>query len=92
MHSVADRVCNSGVAPDFKLPEGPVIVLVPATLLAQWLNESHQWLKNGSVDIFTYTGRFDAERRKDWWENVYKHSRLPEHQRIILATQPVSEA
>ncbi|KAF8951749.1 P-loop containing nucleoside triphosphate hydrolase protein, partial [Flammula alnicola] len=68
-----------------KIPCLPHLILVPGTLLAQWLDELHILFAPGAVDLFTYPT--SKEEREMFWapDGPFHSSNHDLSNRIILA-------
>jgi hypothetical protein len=71
-------------------PQGPHLIVATKTLISNWVNEIHMWLKG--VEVFIYDG--GDEKRKAFFEpdSLWLKSTAPMHRRIILTTDKVSFA
>ncbi|KIO00769.1 hypothetical protein M404DRAFT_151725 [Pisolithus tinctorius Marx 270] len=75
--------------PDGNVPDLSHVIVCPVNLKQQWESEIRRFLVPASFDLFPYTGRLDS--RSAWWTELFTVSKQPLCQRIILATQTVSE-
>jgi hypothetical protein len=51
------------------IPDRPTLIVLPVSLMDQFLAELHMYLVPGSFDIIPYLKKWNG--RKDWWSTVY---------------------
>jgi hypothetical protein len=73
---------------DTNIPNLPLLVVVPVTLVSQLIDELHQYFHHGSVDVLPYLGAFES--RLTWWTDYYGQCKNEEGRRIIVTTPTVS--
>ncbi|KAF5309269.1 hypothetical protein D9611_015099 [Ephemerocybe angulata] len=68
------------------IPSRPILILVPGTLIAQWLHELKIAIKPRFIDILLYGS--GAIQHKAFWAQggPYESSKHPPHRRVILAS------
>ncbi|EED80842.1 predicted protein, partial [Postia placenta Mad-698-R] len=69
---------------DGNLPDRPMIISVPTSLVSQWTEEIHRYIAKGSMDLLPHAGTYS--HRGDWWASVYAKSKHPPSRQIILTT------
>lgn len=71
------------------IPDLPTLILVPGTVLSQWLGEIYTLLRRHSVDIFIYPT--SKAGRQAYWEKdgVFEQSKHLRRHRIVVASQSV---
>lgn len=70
------------------IPDLPMIIVVPVSLVQQYKDEIRRYTKPGVVDVIPYTGT--VQSRRTFWTAAWNVSRQPLCRRILLATSPVS--
>jgi SNF2 family DNA or RNA helicase len=69
------------------IPNLPVILVIPANLVAQFTSELHRFLQYGAFDILPYLATWRS--RQSWWTEIWGRSMQPEGRRIIITTPKV---
>ncbi|EKM49461.1 uncharacterized protein PHACADRAFT_106852 [Phanerochaete carnosa HHB-10118-sp] len=75
---------------DAQLIDGYTLIVVPTTLLPQWVDEMQRWIQYGSIELTSYTGQYSREQRKQWWETFHEVSKVKPRAKVIIATRSVS--
>lgn len=73
---------------DPAVPDRPILIICPVTLISQWESEISRFFPPGSVDVFLYTGGYSSH--SDFFTSgAYTLSKHAPHRRIIIASHPV---
>lgn len=74
------------------VPNYPHLIVVPLSLISQWIAELHRFFRKGSIDIFVLPNTIDAVelffhgRESAWNQSSHKYMN-----RIVLCAHPVSD-
>ncbi|KAG1772227.1 P-loop containing nucleoside triphosphate hydrolase protein [Suillus placidus] len=72
------------------IPNLPVILVIPANLVAQFTSELHRFLQHGAFDVLPYLATWRS--RQTWWQDIWSRSKQPEGRRIIITTPKALES
>ncbi|KAG1837021.1 P-loop containing nucleoside triphosphate hydrolase protein [Suillus tomentosus] len=72
------------------IPNLPVMLVIPSSLVAQFTSELHRFLKRGAFDVLPYLATWNS--RRTWWEDIWSRSKQPEGRRIIITTPKALES
>ena len=75
---------STGLPPDAKFAEGPVVIVLPPSLIGQWEADLHRWLEPGSINILKYGGVWNRRKRERWWTEVYGKACLDGSKRQVI--------
>ena len=70
------------------IPNDPVAIVVPKSLIGQYITELRRFLEPNTFDILPYIGQIST--RETWWSRVWTQSNLPSGRCILLAAAKVS--
>ncbi len=74
------------------VPNFAHLIVVPLSLIGQWLSELHRFFRKGAVDIFVLPNTADAVQLFFFGKNTaWKLSQHNEINRIVLCAHSVSE-
>jgi hypothetical protein len=76
--------------PAGNIPDFPLLIVVPHTLLTQWIFEAHKFLDPRITVVLPYTS-MSVEARRHFWDVVYVHA-CTQHEPgrvVIIASYPV---
>lgn len=71
-----------------EIPDLPMIIVIPVSLVQQYKDEIRRYTKPNQVDIIPYTGYLMS--RGNFWTSAWAASKQPAIRRIVLATTSVS--
>jgi hypothetical protein len=71
------------------IPDAPSIVVLPVSLVNQFVSEFHVYIQPGTFDLMLYLGTWHL--RRQWWTDIYPRSKQSFIQRVVVATSSVSE-
>ncbi|KAG2063485.1 hypothetical protein BDR04DRAFT_1037816 [Suillus decipiens] len=72
------------------IPNFPVMLVIPANLVAQFTSELHRFLQRGTFDVLPYLATWSS--RRTWWEDIWSQSKQAEGRRIIITTPKALES
>lgn len=72
---------------DGNIPDQPFLVVLPPSLLSQFLDEVARFVKAGRMDTFPYT--LTHTKRGGTFKTLWDHSVQPPYRRMIVATSSV---
>ncbi|KAG2336736.1 P-loop containing nucleoside triphosphate hydrolase protein [Suillus weaverae] len=72
------------------IPNLPIILVIPANLVAQFTSELHRFLQHGAFDVLPYLATWRS--RQTWWQDIWSRSMQPEGRRIIITTPKALES
>ncbi|KAG2097976.1 uncharacterized protein F5147DRAFT_777839 [Suillus discolor] len=72
------------------IPNLPVMIVIPASLVSQFTAELHRYLQRGAFDILPYLTTWSS--RRTWWEDIWSRSKQPEGRRIVITTPKALES
>ena len=72
---------------NIEIPDLPMIIVVPVSLLQQYQDEIRRYTQFAHIDLAPYQGFVDS--RKTFWTAAWKQSNQPNIRKILLATTTV---
>jgi SNF2 family DNA or RNA helicase len=81
----ADRLYFAGEGP---VPDLPHLIIVPGSVLQQWLMEIKRFFKPEAVDVFQLPTAKDEAKKM--WEGPWASSDQPMYRRIVVTAHSVS--